>query len=449
LYKPLSIITSTTLLNHHHHDQNPTSNKSSQLLNHVNNITEINSIQNDLTKLTSISLNINEEAELNSLECKEIESQERKVENEKSSLTTRAPTPKNCLTPLEFPPPLPPRDLKYQNFKHKQTQNQKQTAGTNAFPPQVEVNIKSTDEDNNNDNDVLVNESPHITTKTTTPNKNNNNKEEKSIQYNDDPKTNLKIATNNDKIQNFNNNNAKTHLQTATTNPIPIPPPLSPLTHSPSGDFNKHMPLKRNNSYRLANDDLKLEMNKENHNVYNESPSPTCLPILPTPSPHQFQSLPRIKTKNSIHNDSQPKSPLTLTSTPQNSSSTPMSSGNTQQSRKIAKSFERLIDEFSLSTISIDSSYLRNKSLENFDDSPSILSPNLTQHTEDINGKQLDNEESDSETELDSLISPAIPQIKYHKSFIEAVLLKPLKIIRPTDENRKRILQKFEVTEIW
>lgn len=422
LYKPLSIITSTTI-------PDPPSSITLHL-EHVNNIIQINKTTNDLNQLTS-SCSMNE-AQINSLNSfsneknvlnKETESQERKVENEKSLETTSAsktPTP-TISTPLTFPPPLPPRDLKYQNFKHKQT------AANNALPPQVDVNPLCDDDD-----DVFVNEPPFTTTSTP-------HNKEKSIQYNDDPKTILKQATTNDKILN-SPNNAKTHLKTLTT---PMPPPPSP--HSPSLS-NKHMPLKRNNSYRLANDDLKLEVNKENHNVYNDSPTP----LVATPSPHHFQSLPRTKVKNMLHNvlDDTILQP-NLTSTPQNTAATP-TSVNQPASRKIAKSFERLVDEFSLSTISMDSSYLRNKSLENFDDSPSILSPNLNENGSNLNAKKTtDKDDSDSESELDSLISPAIPQIKYHKSFIEAVLMKPLKIIRPIDDSRKRILQKFEVTEIW
>ncbi|KAI8130676.1 Nance-Horan syndrome protein [Lucilia cuprina] len=367
---------------------------------------------------------------------KKTKAKKEKLNNIEKSLetTSASKTPTPTLSTFPPPPPLPPRDLKYQNFKHKQT------AANNALPPQLVVNPS----DDDIDDVVVVNESPFATAITTTSTPNN---KEKSIQYNDDPKTNLKKATTNDKILN-SPNNAKTHLPTTTTLMAP-----QPSAHSPSLSANKHMPLKRNNSYRLANDDLKLEMNKENHNVYNDSPTPS----IATPSPHHFQSLPRTKVKNILHNvldDSSQKSHLSpqpnLTSTPQNTAATSTSGNQQPVTRKIAKSFERLVDEFSLSTISMDSSYLRNKSLENFDDSPSILTPNLTENSNTtMNGKKLDEDDVDSDSDLDSLIAPSIPQIKYHKSFIEAVLIKPLKIIRPTDENRKRILQKFEVTEIW
>lgn len=430
LYKPLSIITSTTI-------PHPTSSSNALPLENVNN-TQINIKNcNDLNKLTS-SFSINE-VEINSLSsCEnkknilsqtETESQERKIENEKSLET---PT----LTPLTFsppPPPLPPRDLKYQNFKYKQT------AANNALPPQLEVDVKTSD-----------GESPFVIAiaKTTFTQKTNN--KEKSIQYNDDPKTNLKKASNNDKILN-SPNNAKTHSQAKPT--TPMAPQSPPLAHSPAVS-SKDMPLKRNNSYRLATDDLKLEMNKENHKVYNDTPA--LLLTTSTPSPHHFQSLPRTKVTNILHNiadATSQKSHLspqpTLTSTPQNNNTSTSSSGTQQPTRKIAKSFERLVDEFSLSTISMDSSYLRNKSLENFDDSSSFLSSNLTENCSIVNGKENNKNDSDSDSDLDSLVSPAIPQIKYHKSFIEAVLMKPMKIIRPTDDSRKRILQKFEVTEIW
>ncbi|KAM8704741.1 hypothetical protein ACLKA7_009231 [Drosophila subpalustris] len=197
-------------------------------------------------------------------------------------------------------------------------------------------------------------------------------------------------------------------------------PTSSSLSHSHSQSANKSRAgaLKRNNSYRLANDELKLEMNKENY---------SALP----PLQHATSSL---KLRN-----------LQLLSS---------SNSGSPGERKIAKSFERLVDEFSLSTTCIDSSYLKNKSLENFDDSPSLTAVPIPD-VESASGvpSEPDNDsEGDSEDEetLSMHAATSTPH-KYHKSFVESVLLRPLKIIRPNEDNgarRQRILQKFEVTEI-
>lgn len=120
-----------------------------------------------------------------------------------------------------------------------------------------------------------------------------------------------------------------------------------------------------------------------------------------------------------------------------------ISSSSSPNNNKIAKSFERLVDEFSLSTTCIDSSYLRNKSLENFDDSPGLLS--LVPDNDCASEQEAEEEEEEEEEHV------PLPQ-RYHKSFVESVLLRPFKIILPNEDNgarRQRILQKFEVTEIW
>lgn len=128
------------------------------------------------------------------------------------------------------------------------------------------------------------------------------------------------------------------------------------------------------------------------------------------------------------------------------------SGGSPQQ--KIAKSFERLVDEFSLSTTCIDSSYLRNKSLENFDDSPGLLLavPDVAHNDNDSTASsEGEGELPEEEEELAVQQYVPLPQ-RYHKSFVESVLLRPFKIILPNEDNgarRQRILQKFEVTEIW
>lgn len=131
----------------------------------------------------------------------------------------------------------------------------------------------------------------------------------------------------------------------------------------------------------------------------------------------------------------------------------PTSRSSSPNNNKIAKSFERLVDEFSLSTTCIDSSYLRNKSLENFDDSPGLLSlvpPDSSSETQPDNDSPSEHEEEEEEEEQRQQHVP-LPQ-RYHKSFVESVLLRPFKIILPNEDNgarRQRILQKFEVTEIW
>ncbi|XP_064551134.1 uncharacterized protein LOC135437192 [Drosophila montana] len=201
-------------------------------------------------------------------------------------------------------------------------------------------------------------------------------------------------------------------------------------TSSPTQSKCRSVALKRNNSYRLANDELKLEMNKEN--CLSSTPPYGALP----PMLHATSSL---KLRN--------LSNMQLASTTPNS--------GCPAERKIAKSFERLVDEFSLSTTCIDSSYLKNKSLENFDDSPAF-------HTTSVpnEGEPPDNDtacDSSEEEEADELVAPhmqlpPIPHSRYHKSFVESVLLRPFKIILPNEDNgarRQRLLQKFEVTEIW
>ncbi|XP_073816274.1 uncharacterized protein [Musca autumnalis] len=344
------------------------------------------------------------------------------------------------------PPPLPIRSL--------QTNNNHQMNATppNAFPlwQTKERNTPPYLFANDNDDDDEHNK-------------------EKSISHNDDPKTNIQdttetttpttttTSTGNSSQQNTNATTQLDRILPTTATPSEE---LQTASSSPSSSSSpqmtgKHMPLKRNNSYRLANDNMKLEMNKENQQQQQQqqqmfsTTSALLNTSMRTPSPHHFKSLPRSKNiKNILQNvldDSQKSIPPLP-----NTSSTPENNPN---SRKIAKSFERLIDEFSLSTISVDSSYLRNKSLENFDDSPSILTDCSikTESSITVNGNNLvDHDDNDSDSDLDSLISPAIPQVKYHKSFIDAVLMKPLKIILPHDDNRRqRILQKFEVTEIW
>lgn len=321
-------------------------------------------------------------------------------------------TPQTSTPPVSKtvpPPPLPVR-----------TNKDKMNVKSSAFPHQtMERNTESTFIENNDDY--------------TDKNK------EKSIPHNDDPKTKIQDTTNaiaNPPPMTTTNATAATQLN-SSPNEFAKPSPLTNTTET-KAPSDKHMPLKRNNSYRLANDDMKVEMNKENHTLDNSFRSP---------SPHHFKSLPRTKIKSVLQNvlDDSQKSPMSTSLASQNhpnSSSTPQNSSNP---RKIAKSFERLIDEFSLSTISVDSSYLRNKSLENFDDSPSILSDCSIKANAQGNGA-----DEDSDSDLESLISPIVPQVKYHKSFIEAVLMKPLKIIVPNEDNRRqRILQKFEVTEIW
>ncbi|XP_070142281.1 pneumococcal serine-rich repeat protein isoform X3 [Drosophila kikkawai] len=213
--------------------------------------------------------------------------------------------------------------------------------------------------------------------------------------------------------------NAPVHTHPLSIDPIAL--------HFASNAGNPGQPraaLKRNNSYRLANDELKLEMNKENLSASfgaERAPTSGAMP----PMQHATSSL-RLR----------------------NLSNLPAASpGGGVTERRIAKSFERLVDEFSLSLTSSgdDSSYLKNKSLENFDDSPALLqeAPSAEQKPDE----HASSDESEEE-EAPSLSLPA----KYHKSFVDSVLLRPFKIILPSDENgnrRQRILQKFEVTEIW
>ncbi|XP_060650774.1 uncharacterized protein LOC132787622 [Drosophila nasuta] len=215
------------------------------------------------------------------------------------------------------------------------------------------------------------------------------------------------------------------------------------VTSSPSASPSSLVPgktragaLKRNNSYRLANDELKLEMNKEN---FGGSALPSALPLQ-----HATSSL---KLRN--HNK------LQLLHSPNSSNNS---------SAKIAKSFERLVDEFSLSTTCIDSSYLRNKSLENFDDSAAlmerelklqpdnVIAPDNDVQSAPVNNSEEDEAEEEEEDDEEMLSTTTTPHQRYHKSFVESVLLRPFKIILPNEDNgarRQRILQKFEVTEIW
>ncbi|XP_037952065.1 serine-rich adhesin for platelets-like [Teleopsis dalmanni] len=255
------------------------------------------------------------------------------------------------------------------------------------------------------------------------------------------------------------------------------------ITTSPLSNSDMHVvtsapktsrPLKRNNSYRLANDDLKLEMNKENCLIYADSRdaaggNTTLLPINSTFNsktlPHVSTSL-KVKnlinthnhtnTSNGNNNNNANSSNSTTITSSIIDASTPKSTNQ----RMIAKSFERLVDEFSLSTtsMSMDSSYLRNKSLENFDDSPTLLNGTVDASTDSTSSTlnktdkiNADDSDSDSDLELTPQSSNAIGH-KYHKSFVENVLLKPFKIILPNEDNgarRQKILQKFEVTEIW
>ncbi|XP_070063039.1 streptococcal hemagglutinin isoform X3 [Drosophila virilis] len=214
------------------------------------------------------------------------------------------------------------------------------------------------------------------------------------------------------------------------TAPKPSPNP----TLSPTQSKCRSVALKRNNSYRLANDELKLEMNKEN--CLSSTPPYGALP----PMLHATSSL---KLRN--------LSNMQLVSTTPNA--------GCPAERKIAKSFERLVDEFSLSTTTcIDSSYLKNKSLENFDDSPALHTTSMPDEGEQPdNDTACDSEEDGEEEEADELVAPHMqlpptPHSRYHKSFVESVLLRPFKIILPNEDNgarRQRLLQKFEVTEIW
>ncbi|XP_068157813.1 uncharacterized protein [Drosophila tropicalis] len=230
------------------------------------------------------------------------------------------------------------------------------------------------------------------------------------------------------------------------TSPIPTPPPAAaaapslPVVSLSIDPIALQFPsksrsaLKRNNSYRLANDDLKLEMNKENNNnntSYTLDPNQSALP----PSMQYATGSLKLSHRHNV--------------------ATPNGSGNGNGSvcgsggeRRIAKSFERLVDEFSLSlTTGNDSSYLKNKSLENFDDSPALATVADEQETK--SGSDTDSD-SDDDSEMTATKPPM--SIKYQKSFVENILLRPFKIILPNEDNggrRQRILQKFEVTEIW
>lgn len=217
------------------------------------------------------------------------------------------------------------------------------------------------------------------------------------------------------------------------THPLSIDP-IAPL-HFASNAGHPGQPragLKRNNSYRLANDELKLEMNKENLSASfgaERAPTSGAMP----PMQHATSSL---RLRN-------------LSNLPAAAPNAASPGGAAE--RRIAKSFERLVDEFSLSLTSSgdDSSYLKNKSLENFDDSPALLPAAAPSAEQKPDEHASSSAESDEEEELGPPLSlPA----KYHKSFVDSVLLRPFKIILPSDENgirRQRILQKFEVTEIW
>jgi len=220
-------------------------------------------------------------------------------------------------------------------------------------------------------------------------------------------------------------------------------PPTKPLSIDPialhfSIAGNPGQPrtaLKRNNSYRLANDELKLEMNKENLSVSfgcERAPSSGAMPL--SSVQHATSSLRLRNVSNHL-----PSGTHTQTQSPGGE-------------RRIAKSFERLVDEFSLSlSIGNDSSYLKNKSLENFDDSPALLSVASREQRPDENASDSEDSEEDVEA-MAPPMSQTLPSQKYHKSFVDSVLLRPFKIILPSDENgnrRQRILQKFEVTEIW
>uniref|UniRef100_A0A1A9W725 WASP family protein member n=1 Tax=Glossina brevipalpis TaxID=37001 RepID=A0A1A9W725_9MUSC len=188
---------------------------------------------------------------------------------------------------------------------------------------------------------------------------------------------------------------------------------------APSDKLRQHVSLKRNNSYRLANNDMIPQIDKE-QNISCALMSPTVLP-----------------TGTSFQNILENTSNLHLTSAQNN----------------ITKSFERLVDEFSLSTTSIDSSYLRNKSLENFDESSTILPLNssIACNGEGINYNELNNCNGlDSDSDFEHQNQAALnTSVKYNKLFVKKVLLKPFKIVMPPDDNRRqRILRNFETTDI-
>lgn len=219
-------------------------------------------------------------------------------------------------------------------------------------------------------------------------------------------------------VTQFSISNATDICPSPSPNPTFKPTPTSTVSESKG----RSVALKRNNSYRLANDELKLEMNKEN---YLQATAPNS--ALP-PMSHATSSL-KLRNLSNLQ--------LVANAT---SSSSPVE-------RKIAKSFERLVDEFSLSTTCIDSSYLKNKSLENFDDSTAFHVADGVQPDNDNASNSDSDEQDESEAEL-----PPTPHSRYHKTFVESVLLRPFKIILPNEDNgarRQRLLQKFEVTEIW
>ncbi|TDG49982.1 hypothetical protein AWZ03_003492 [Drosophila navojoa] len=197
----------------------------------------------------------------------------------------------------------------------------------------------------------------------------------------------------------------------------PTPTPTPTATESKS----RSVALKRNNSYRLANDELKLEMNKENY-LQAASANSALPPMLHATSSLKLRNLSNLQLVAKATNSGSPVE------------------------RKIAKSFERLVDEFSLSTTCIDSSYLKNKSLENFDDSTAFHVADGDVQPDNGKGQASD---SDSDEEDESGAEPHMPtpHSRYHRSFVESVLLRPFRIIKPNEDNgarRQRLLQKFE-----
>uniref|UniRef100_A0A1B0BXE0 Uncharacterized protein n=1 Tax=Glossina palpalis gambiensis TaxID=67801 RepID=A0A1B0BXE0_9MUSC len=228
-------------------------------------------------------------------------------------------------------------------------------------------------------------------------------------------------------------------LNTKLQNDAPAPEPFAitscrelDVALASSDELRQHISLKRNNSYRLANNDTNPQIDKEQNSYIdiNNISSNLTHPVV-SPVEESLQNILE-NTQESLNSCN-----LHLT-TAQN---------------KITKSFERLVDEFSLSTTSIDSSYLRNKSLENFDESSAILPLNSvnecagigTNYNELNKCKGLD---SDSDFEQQNQLALNTP-VKYNKLFVKKVLLRPFKIIMPLDDNRRqRILQKFETTDI-
>ncbi|EDV30317.2 uncharacterized protein Dana_GF23228, isoform B [Drosophila ananassae] len=177
---------------------------------------------------------------------------------------------------------------------------------------------------------------------------------------------------------------------TIHTHPLSIDPIALQFSISASNPSQPRTVLKRNNSYRLANDELKLreiEMNKENLSERTLAAAPTSGAM--PPMQHATSSL-RLRNLSNFSNGQ----------------------GSPGEERRIAKSFERLVDEFSLSlTTGSDSSYLKNKSLENFDDSPALLSETTEQ--------KPDETESSDEEEDDTCAPPLSLPAKYHKSFVD------------------------------